>query len=109
MRDRERKLYERLLAEKERLIEHLALEKGTWMPPAEAPPLPTQDVAQGDLDRIMADMGLSFSEDYVSEDEQEIKWQVANGVLSPEAAAAFLQTLHGEKTLDDVRDDGIYE
>lgn len=105
MRDKERQLYERLLAEKERMIEHLALEKGTYFPAEQPPALPTRKEAEGDLDAILADMGVSFSDDYMSEDEQEIKWQVANGVVSPEAAAAFLQAMHGEKTLDQAQDE----
>lgn len=104
LRNKERELYERLLAERERLIEHLATSGGTYFQPA----APAENTIPGDvidpeeeLEKILADQGLSIRDRaFETEDEAEIRWQVRNGATSPEAAAAFLQALEGSQELD---------
>ncbi len=103
LKNHERELYERLLAERERLIEHLAQSAGTYFQPAETPSgIPVEVIdPEAELEKILAQQGLSIRDRaFETEDEAEIRWQVRNGATSPEAAAAFLQTLEGEQELD---------
>lgn len=105
LKNKERELYERLLAERERLIEHLATSEGTYFQPTlnrqgVEIPLDTID-PEVELENILAQQGLSIRDRaFETEDEAEIRWQVRNGATSPEAAAAFLQALEGSQELD---------
>lgn len=109
MKDRERALYERLLEEKEKQLIILASEvdwhraqSGTFIPhPSSAAP-PTEDP-----DDPVAQLLSSFENvGHMSEDEEEIAYQVRQGMLDPEVAAQAIAAAQGLQALPfDLADD----
>lgn len=110
MNNRERDLYERLLAEKDRVINVLAdqvdwhrAQTGTFFPtPITGVAEESPTTEEQTLETILADMGMGLDRDYEDEDEAEIRWQVAHGAVSPEAAAAMLQAMEADRPIEDL-------
>jgi hypothetical protein len=109
LKDHERQLYERLLEEKERLVVTLASEvdwhraqTGTYLPtPASAPvgmvPVEYVDEERAAMEQLLAnlDPGELGGPQHMSEDEEEIRWQMENGAIDFETAAAAIRLSRG--------------
>lgn len=113
-KNKERELYERLLNEKERLLVALAdqvdwfrAQSGTYMghalPAAEG--ITPEDALAGDLEKVLADAGLTSSPLHLGEDEEEIAWQLAHGGVDPETALAAMRQAMGVEELPFDHDD----
>ena len=103
----ERALYERLLAEKDRLITALADEvdwhraqSGTFVPShinTPDTPLTEQDEA---LQQLLENMQIGNpAAMHLSEDEEEVLWQMEHAGAEPTAVAAALAALDGSREL----------
>lgn len=97
----ERALYERLLAEKERLIVALSdqvdwhrAHAGTYVPNHLTGPMePQKSEADQAFEQLLENLQVGDpSRMHLGEDEEEILWQVQHGA-SPEAASAALAAL----------------
>lgn len=104
---RERRLYDRIIEEKDKTIVALASEvewhragSGTYTGAVFQPPAPEPDEAQQALEQLLADAQVGSSALHVSEDEEEILWNMRHGGMSAAAAKQALGQIQGVEELN---------
>lgn len=105
---RERKLYDRIIEEKDKTIIALASEiewhraqSGTYLGGPLQAPRPEPDEAELALEQLIASTSVGAKDAlHLSEDEEEVLWNLRHGGLTPEVAQQALAQIQGVEELN---------